>query len=64
MYEQSLRLAHLTTLDALEKQVKCLLAAKNVLALVISDWRWVVKPLHNEEVTIKTLAPVDEDEVT
>lgn len=59
MYEQSLRLAHYTTLNALEKQVKCLLAAKNALSLVIPEWRWVVKPSTGEQVTLKIIQPID-----
>lgn len=44
MYEQAYRLAHLNTIEALEKQVKCYLAAKNVLQLCKPDYAWVVRP--------------------
>lgn len=44
MYEQAYRLNHLNTVEALEKQVKCYLAAKNVLQLCKPEHAWVVRP--------------------
>lgn len=66
MYEQALRLSYCTTMDALEKQVKCLLAAKNALSLVITGWKWVVKPVVGEpDVVLEIPPPADsQNEVT
>lgn len=49
MYEQAFRLQHLNTAEALEKQVKCYLAAKNVLQLCKSEFAWVVRPTDPED---------------
>ncbi|XP_030768263.1 nuclear pore complex protein Nup160 homolog isoform X2 [Sitophilus oryzae] len=54
MYEQAYRLSQTNTTDALEKQVKCYLAAKNVLQLVDPQYAWVIRPSDPDE---------DEDEV-
>ncbi|XP_060528379.1 nuclear pore complex protein Nup160 homolog isoform X2 [Cylas formicarius] len=60
MYEQAYRLSHLNTVDAIEKQVKCLLAAKNILQLCDGRYAWVVRPCdpdeQQEEVTLDPLA--------
>ncbi|XP_018568434.1 nuclear pore complex protein Nup160 homolog isoform X2 [Anoplophora glabripennis] len=59
MYEQAFRLLHLNTADALEKQVKCYLAAKNVLQLCKPEFAWVVRPADpEEEVEEVVLEPV------
>lgn len=44
MYEQAYRLNHLNMVEALEKQVKCYLAAKNLLQLCKPEHAWVVRP--------------------
>lgn len=49
MYEQAFRLLHLNTVEALEKQVKCYLAAKNVLHLCKPEFAWAVRPTDPEE---------------
>ncbi|CAG9862053.1 unnamed protein product [Phyllotreta striolata] len=49
MYEQAFRLSQKTTVEALEKQVKCYLAAKNVLHLCPSQHAWVVRPADPDE---------------
>ncbi|KAJ8978443.1 hypothetical protein NQ317_017646 [Molorchus minor] len=49
MYEQGFRLLHLNTPEALEKQVKCFLAAKNALQLCKPEYAWVVRPTEAEE---------------
>ncbi|KAJ8959900.1 hypothetical protein NQ318_011637 [Aromia moschata] len=49
MYEQGFRLLHLSTPEALEKQVKCFLAAKSVLQLCNPDYAWVVRPTDTED---------------
>lgn len=59
MYEQAFRLAHHTTLTALEKQVKCLLAAKTTLSLVVPGWKWVVKPVSGEQGVLKIIPSVE-----
>ncbi|CAH1156010.1 unnamed protein product [Phaedon cochleariae] len=60
MYEQAFRLNHTNTVEALEKQVKCYLAAKNVLHLCKPEHAWVVRPSdpdeEDEEVVIQPLA--------
>ncbi|KAG5881796.1 hypothetical protein JTB14_037092 [Gonioctena quinquepunctata] len=60
MYEQAFRLSHINTAEALEKQVKCYLAAKNVLQLCKPEHAWVVRPSdpdeEEEEVVIQPLA--------
>ncbi|XP_057663813.1 nuclear pore complex protein Nup160 homolog [Diorhabda carinulata] len=49
MYEQAFRLNHVNSVDALEKQVKCYLAAKNVLHLCKIEHAWVVRPADPDE---------------
>lgn len=44
MYEQAFRLKHHNTIDALEKQVKCYLAAVNALSLCNPKFAWVLIP--------------------
>ncbi|CAH1112722.1 unnamed protein product [Psylliodes chrysocephalus] len=60
MYEQAFRLNHANNIDALEKQVKCYLAAKNVLHLCQPEHAWVVRPAdpddEDEEVVLQPLA--------
>ncbi|KAJ8920022.1 hypothetical protein NQ315_011672 [Exocentrus adspersus] len=60
MYEQAYRLMHLNTAEALERQVKCYLAAKNALHLCKPEYAWVVRPLdpeeHAQEVILEPLA--------
>lgn len=59
MYEQAFRLLHLNTVEALEKQVKCYLAAKNVLQLCKPEFAWVVRPTDpDEEVEEVILEPL------
>ncbi|XP_019873892.2 nuclear pore complex protein Nup160 homolog isoform X2 [Aethina tumida] len=49
MYEQAFRLSQINTPEALEKQVKCYLAAKNVLHLCDQKYSWIVRPTDPEE---------------
>nr|XP_023015169.1 nuclear pore complex protein Nup160 homolog [Leptinotarsa decemlineata] len=60
MYEQAFRLNHINTAESLEKQVKCYLAAKNVLQLCKPEHAWVVRPSdpdeEEEEIVIQPLA--------
>ncbi|XP_074031669.1 nuclear pore complex protein Nup160 isoform X2 [Leptinotarsa decemlineata] len=60
MYEQAFRLNHINTAESLEKQVKCYLAAKNVLQLCKPEHAWVVRPSdpdeEEEEIIIQPLA--------
>ncbi|XP_072392736.1 nuclear pore complex protein Nup160 homolog [Diabrotica undecimpunctata] len=65
MYEQAFRLNHINTVEALEKQVKCYLAAKNVLHLCKPEHAWVVRPADPDEedevITIQPLAGSNEE---
>lgn len=45
MYEQAYRLSESNIIEALEKQVKCYLAAKNALCLCEEKFRWVTRPV-------------------
>lgn len=49
MYEQAFRLNQYTDSDALEKQVKCLLAAKNALSLCDANSAYIVMPVDSVE---------------
>lgn len=64
MYEQAYRLSHLNNVEALEKQVKCYLAAKNVLQLCRPEHAWVVRPAdpdgEDEEIILEPLAGSNE----
>ncbi|CAG9772816.1 unnamed protein product [Ceutorhynchus assimilis] len=48
-YEQSFRLSRCNTVQALEKQVKCCLIAKNVLQLTDPEYAWVIRPSDPDE---------------
>ncbi|XP_076265249.1 nuclear pore complex protein Nup160 [Rhynchophorus ferrugineus] len=65
MYEQAFRLSNVNTVDALEKQVKCYLGAKNVLQLVDPQYAWVIRPSdpdeEEEEVVLESLAGSQKD---
>lgn len=65
MYEQAFRLSQYNTAEALEKQAKCYLAAKNVLQLVNPQYAWVVRPSdpdeEEQEVTLESLAGSQKD---
>lgn len=64
MYEQAFRLRHHNTIEALEKQVKCYMAAVNSLSLCESNSAWVIIPadpeIPEEIITLPTLAGSDE----
>lgn len=57
MYEQAFRLSQQNTIEALEKQVKCYLAAKNALYLCDPKFAWVVRPVANEMTENKVILP-------
>lgn len=57
MYEQAFRLSQLNTMEALEKQVKCYLAAKNALYLCDSKFAWVVRPVASDLVQEEVILP-------
>lgn len=57
MYEQAYRLSELNTIEALEKQVKCYLAAKNALSLCDPEFQWVLRPVSNGCCEIKIILP-------
>ncbi|KAH1005345.1 hypothetical protein HUJ04_006346 [Dendroctonus ponderosae] len=65
MYEQAYRLSQCESADSLEKQVKCYLAAKNVLQLVDPQYAWVIRPADPDEepneVTLECLAGLQKD---
>ncbi|XP_022905074.1 nuclear pore complex protein Nup160 homolog [Onthophagus taurus] len=48
MYEQAFRLNQWNSIEALEKQVKCYLAAVNALSLCESKHAWVLTPIEPE----------------
>lgn len=60
MYEQAFRLMQYNTMESLEKQVKCYLAAVNALYLCDKKFAWVLKPsdpdLEEEEIIFPILA--------
>lgn len=60
MYEQAFRLRHHNTIEALEKQVKCYLAAVNALNLCDPRFAWVLIPadpeIPEEIITLPILA--------
>lgn len=64
MYEQAFRLMQYNTMEALEKQVKCYLAAINSLNLCEKKFAWVLRPadpdLTDEEIVLSPLAGSDE----
>ncbi|CAH0554990.1 unnamed protein product [Brassicogethes aeneus] len=49
MYEQAFRLTQFNTTEALEKQVKCYLAAKNILQLCDPKHAWIARPTDADE---------------
>ncbi|XP_050293240.1 nuclear pore complex protein Nup160 homolog [Anthonomus grandis grandis] len=65
MYEHAFRLSQCDRVESLEKQVKCLLAAKNMLQLVSSQYAWVVRPSDPDEdeieVTLESAAGSQKD---
>lgn len=59
MYEQAYRLSELNTIEALEKQVKCYLAAKNALSLCDTEFQWVLRPVSNGFCELKIVLPAE-----
>nr|CAH7729258.1 unnamed protein product [Callosobruchus chinensis] len=59
MYEQAFRLSTCNdqSVEALEKQVKCYLAAKNVLSLCSPEHAWVVRPTDPDEELLEVILP-------
>lgn len=62
MYEQGFRLSQYNTMVALEKQVKCYLAAKTALSLVNPKFQWVVRPIQTESTETITYLPSADSE--
>jgi hypothetical protein len=63
MYEQAFRLNQFSDPDALEKQVKCFLAAKTALALCEPQHAYIVMPVDQVEdkvVVLPTFAGADD----
>lgn len=64
MYEQAFRLRHHNTIEALEKQVKCYMAAINCLSLCDPRFAWVLIPadpeLPEEVITLPPEAGTDD----
>ena len=57
MYEHAMRLAlEVPTLDGLQRQAKCYLAAMNALRLVHPNYAWIVKPqqMDTQHVSVET----------
>ncbi|CAH2014720.1 unnamed protein product [Acanthoscelides obtectus] len=59
MYEHAFRLSSYNdqNVEALEKQVKCYLAAKNVLSLCSPEHAWVVRPTDPDEEMVEVMLP-------
>ncbi|RZC33085.1 nuclear pore complex protein Nup160 -like, partial [Asbolus verrucosus] len=55
MYEQAFRLNQCNDSDAIEKQVKCYLAAKNALALCEAQYAYIVMPVDQVEEKVVAL---------
>lgn len=63
MCEQAFRLSQFNDPDSLEKQVKCYLAAKNILTLCKPEFAFVLMPVEEIEekvVVLPTLAGSDD----